>query len=68
MGFDVATGSGVPTGKDELKERNMIMFKALRNGILAAMAAALVLTVIVLLLDMGIRLLSWGSRKYARKA
>ena len=33
-----------------------------------AMAAALVLTVIVLLLDMGIRLLSWGSRKYARKA
>ncbi len=32
-----------------------------------AMAAALVLTVIVLLLDMGIRLLAWGSRKYAQK-
>ena len=32
-----------------------------------AMAAALVLTVIVLLLDMGIRLLAWGSRKYAQR-
>lgn len=32
-----------------------------------AMAAALVLTVIVLLLDMGIRLLTWGSRKYAQR-
>lgn len=32
-----------------------------------AMAAALVLTVIVLALDMGIRLLTWGSRKYAQR-